>query len=298
MACKLIYFVPVDNELGECVLWEDLTETIWWTDIENKKLFSLAYHSKILETYNLPARLGSFAMIEGGHTFLAGFETGLATYEPITGTLEWLEEIYKEGSGIRLNDGRVDRQGRFWVGAMVENISPENKLEIAASLYQYSGDRILTVRATNLQISNSLCWSPDGTILYFADSPTNIIYAYDMVPETGQIGNKRIFAITEAGVHPDGSCVDADGCVWNAQWGAGQVVRYTPEGRVDYILKIPSSQPTCVSFGGPDLNQLIVTSSKLDMNQADAIKYPHSGSLFIYETPYKGIPETRFKFLT
>lgn len=294
MAINLKKIIPTANILGECVLWDENSELVWWTDIESQLLFSLEYSTEILKIYDLPERLGSFAMIQNSSKFLAAFESGLAIYDPSTQTVDWLETIYKKACGIRLNDGRVDREGRFWVGAMVEEEKKTSALS-RSKLFRYSGNKILSVQQTNIQISNSICFSPDGKVLYFSDSPKNQIYAYDLCSDTGNISNKRVFARTNSGVHPDGSCVDSDGCVWNAQWGAGQVVRYTPMGEIDYVLDVPSLQPTCVSFGGPNLDHLLITSARIGMSEQEKIECPSSGALFIYETPYRGLLENRFK---
>ena len=294
MNLDLIKTLNVANTLGEGVLWDDITETIWWTDIEGKKLFSYRFNTENLQFHELPERLCSFALIEKSSHFLAAFETGLARFDPLTQSLEWIEKIYVKGAGIRLNDGRVDRQGQFWVGGMLEG-GGQNEHPELASLFCYSGKKGLSVKEKGILISNSLSWSPDGLTLYFADSPRNVIFAYDVSFETGDIKNKRIFATTPPGVHPDGSCVDAEGYLWNAQWGAGHVVRYAPNGTIDYVLDIPCPQPTCVSFGGANLDHLIVTSARLDMAPADAITYPRSGDLFIYKTSTRGLKEQRFK---
>lgn len=294
MTFSLVKKLPVANTLGEGVLWNEKTETIWWTDIEDKKLFSYGFSSEVLETYNLPERLGSFAMMKGASRFLAAFETGLAIYDPVAQSVEWLEKIYEKGCGTRMNDGRVDRQGQFWVGAMLEGLS-NDLASPSANLFRFTSNKTLSVHETDIEISNSLCWSPDGTVLYFADSPKNTIYSYDVLPETGDIANKRVFAVTKPGVHPDGACVDSEGHIWNAQWGAGQVVRYKPNGQIDRVLEVPSQQPTCVSFGGPNLNHLIITSARLNLRPEDKEKYPFSGALFIYETSFKGLKEQRFK---
>ena len=293
MTFNLIEKLPISNRLGEGVLWNEETQMVWWTDIEDKKLFSYCLNSQVLDQYEMPERLCSFAFLEESLSFLAAFETGLAIYDPVGRSVRWIESIYKKGCGTRLNDGRVDRQGRFWVGAMIESSRDE---VIPANLFRYAGDGILTVHETEIQISNSLCWSPDGRTLYFADSPKNTIYAFDMDIDKGTINNKRIFATTNQGIHPDGSCVDSEGFLWNAQWGAGQVVRYSPDGDLDLVLKVPSLQPTCVTFGGPELTHLIVTSARLDMNSEEIKNHPLSGGLFIYHTSFKGLAEQRFKF--
>jgi len=287
--------IHISNTLGEGVVWNERTESIWWTDIEGRKLFSYFLPTSILETYDLPQRLGSFAMIEGSSSLLAAFETGLAIYNPKTKSIEWLEHIYAYGSGLRLNDGRVDRQGSFWFGGMVEEDAEHGAISTSANLFKYSSDKGLSVQETGIKISNSLCWSPDGKVMYFADSPKNEIYTYDISSETGEIQNKKVFATTSKGVHPDGSCVDSDGYLWNAQWGAGQVVRYAPDGQIDNVIEVPSSQPTCVSFGGPEMNCLFVTSARLDLTSDEKQKYPQSGDLFIYQTSVRGLKEERFK---
>lgn len=295
MKCKLIKTIPINNILGEGVIWDDITKKIWWTDIESKRLFSYGFFSKEVQSHDLPERLCSFAMIENSSSFLAAFETGLAIFNPLDKSVQWIEEIFKKGCGIRLNDGRVDRFGQFWVGAMVEAKSPNNVTSIAAELFCYSSITGLSIQETNILISNSLCWSPEGMTFYFADSVKNTIYTYDVSKEDCRIKNKRIFVRTAPSVHPDGSCVDSEGCLWNAQWGGGQVIRYTPDGQIDYVLEIPCPQPTCVSFAGPNLDHLVVTSASLGVTIEDKLKYPQCGSLFIFKTNFKGLREKRFK---
>ena len=288
-AVKLVDQIRVQNTLGECVLWNELTGEIWWMDIEEKRLYSSAFTSKEVKTYPLPERLGAFGFIQGRESLICGFESGFAIYSPKTGDVNWLSKTRKDDKNIRLNDGRIDPFGRFWVGEMSENFPKEPVPDTHLFCLERGGK--LSVQEQGQQIANSLAWSHNGRHMYFADSPKHEIYMYDRDETTGYYINKRIFARTIKGTHPDGSCVDAEGFLWNAQWGAGQVVRYSPSGEIDVVLDVPSLQPTCVTFGGPRLDHLIITSAKLG-NKAGLKS--DNGDVFIYETPYKGREENRF----
>lgn len=296
MTITYIKSLQVANILGEGVLWDDIAQIIWWTNIEGIRFFSYNFLTGELLSYPLPERLCSFAMIEDSSLFLGAFETGLAQFDPKKQSIDWIEKIYTKGCGTRLNDGRVGPKGQFWVGAMLEDGGSDVKARIPANLFCFSRKRQLSIKETDIQISNSLSWSLDGSTLYFADSPKNTIYSYDVDPKTDDLTNKRVFAQTAKGVHPDGSCIDAQGFLWNAQWGAGQVVRYAPDGRIDLTLDIPCFQPTCVSFAGEELDYLVVTSARLGITPENKLEHPESGNVFIYKTTFKGLKEKRFRF--
>jgi sugar lactone lactonase YvrE len=112
-----------------------------------------------------------------------------------------------------------------------------------------------------IQVPNSIAFSPDGRTMYFADSPRHKIWAFDYAPDSGLISNERVFAAPHPGF-PDGSCVDADGCLWNAEYGGSRVVRYTPAGKVDRVVAVPAKKPTCCAFGGTRLDTLYITSAE------------------------------------
>lgn len=287
-----IEVVEVGNVLGECILWDDRRQAAWWTDIEQRTLYCYQRGQRKWRQWPTPERLASFGLTTRDDCLVAAFESGFALYEPETTRLEWLARpVFRRGR-MRMNDGRVDRQGRFWAGAMHEQ--DPLKGAPAAKLYCLGTDRRLSEHEKDIHISNALCWSPDGRIMYFADSPSGEIRAYDFDSRRGTISNRRQFAVTRAPGLPDGSTVDTDGCVWNAQWGAGRVVRYTPDGKEAFVLPVPASQPTCVAFGGPSLTQLFVTSARQGLPAPDLAKQPAAGHLFIYETGIRGLPEPRF----
>jgi L-arabinonolactonase len=148
---------------------------------------------------------------------------------------------------------------------------------------------------TGITIPNGLCWSPDGATMYFVDTPTRQIMAYDYDLGTGTPSNGRIFAeVDPTGGWPDGSTVDSEGCLWNAEWDGGRVVRYTPDGKVDRVVTIAARRATCCAFGGPDLKTLYITSAwdRLSMRQRNEV--PESGDLFAIELDVAGLPEASY----
>src|SRR6185503_10507403 len=121
--------------------------------------------------------------------------------------------------------------------------------EPSGALYRIAPDGACERMRSGITVPNSIAWSPDGRVMYFADSPRRKIWAFDFDPASGAMSNERVFAATHPG-YPDGSCVDADGCLWNAEYHGGRVVRYTPAGKIDRVIELPVGNPTCCCFGG------------------------------------------------
>ncbi len=291
---RLIDTITVQNELGEGVIWDHGASKVWWTDIQQSKLYRYDPQSKELEQWDTPERLCCFApranrRNQWSTELVVAFESGFAFYTPATGELQWIETLEKNNPGTRLNDGGTDRQGRLWAGSMVEDSEQATE---KGYLYCLNHDLSVTKTIGGLSIPNSLCWSPDGKTMYHTDTPTRQIKQYDYDCQHGRFSAPRIFTTTNKGCYPDGSTVDAQGFLWNAQWGSNTVVRYSADGNQDLVVDVPASQPSCVAFGGKDLNLLLVTSAwqDLDTRHAD----PEAGNLFIYETEYQGLIESMF----
>jgi L-arabinonolactonase len=287
---ELIDTIRVGNTLGEGVQWDAANQALWWTDIQERRLHRYDWAARQLETFSAPERIGSFGLIGGSKWLIAAFESGIALYEPRGGTTKWLSRPDAELTGVRFNDGRVDRQGRFWAGTMEETEPRSSR----ANLYCVDGNGVAHKRESGVTISNGICWSPDSSRFYFADSPKQMIYAYDFNSATGTIANRREFVRTPEGASPDGANVDAEGFLWSAHWGAGQVVRYTPEGEIDTILEVPASQPTCVAFGGPGLDLLFVTSAREGLSEMELSRQPGAGDVFVYKSGCIGLAENQF----
>jgi sugar lactone lactonase YvrE len=285
---SLVDVVEVGNTLGESVLWDDIGQRIWWTDIQERLLYRYDPVKGVVEKFGLPERLGSFGFVANSDRIIAAFESGFAFYHPESGLLDWVARPEHAAGNVRFNDGRVDRMGRFWAGSMVEGTG-----EPTGKLYCLRNG-IAETHLRGIAICNSVCFSPDARHMYFADSPHCTIHRFDLDPVTGAPGNRQIFARTPPGAYPDGSNVDEEGHVWNAQWGAGRVVRYAPDGSVSGSIELPVTQPTCIAFGNAALDHLFVTTARDELS-ADALSLqPKAGHLLIYRTNIKGNSEPRY----
>lgn len=287
MSIKLIDALTVGNELGEGIIWDHQNSKVWWSDIIQAKLYRYDPESTTLESWDTPERLCCFSPVQDRTELIAAFESGFAFYQPENGDVKWIKKLEQDNPGSRFNDGRTDRQGRFWSGTMIED---ESTAAYRGSLYCLHHDTNVSKPVTQLSIPNSLCWSPDGATVYHTDTPTQTIYQYTFNTETAEFGPPEVFVKTESHCYPDGSIVDAQGFIWNAQWGGSQVVRYAPDGSIDLVVEIPTSQPTCVAFGGKNLDQLFVTSAHADMS----VKESQAGDVFIFQTDTKGMIESPF----
>ena len=287
MTVELLNTIKVGNVLGEGVLWDERRRTVWWTDIESSILFEYDPLQDSLRSWSAPYRVACFGFLEHSERLVVAFDQGVALYDYQSGALEWLVEPGVLPPGVRFNDGKIDPAGRFWVGSMVEDptVAP-----LSGSLYCLDPKAELREHVEKISISNGLCWSPDGTVMYHTDSVTHTIHAYDFDVSRGRLSGRRIFVRTDEAVHPDGSTVDDEGGMWNAQWGGGQVVRYGTDGLTSLIVDLPVRQPTCVAFGGDALDLLFVTSARAGLGDEDLAAQPQAGDLFIFSTSYKGIP--------
>jgi len=277
---ELLFTLEVSNILAEGVQWHIARQQIWWTDIQAAVLYCYTPSSEQLQRFEMPHRVGCFGFIESSDRLIIAFDIGIALYDIESESIEWLAQPESCIEGNRFNDGRIDAQGRFWAGTMVEQAS---NLGQSGSLYRLADDQKCTVMITGLTISNGLCWSPDGRYLYHADSPEHQIYRYHFDISSGEISNKKLFAQTPTHCFPDGSIVDAQGYLWNAQWGGSRVVRYSPAGEIDLIVELPVSQVSCIAIGGPNLDWLIVTSAQHQLTADELTREPQAGNVFVYQ---------------
>jgi sugar lactone lactonase YvrE len=198
-----------------------------------------------------------------------------------TGESRTLVELERDRAGNRCNDAKADPAGRLWVGTM-----STTREAGAAALYRVQADGRATPVIPGTTVSNGIGWSPSGTRMYFADSPTGRIDVLDYDRATGAVRDRRPFAAIDAGI-PDGLTVDAEGAVWIALFGGGQVRRYAPDGTLAAVAELPVDNPTSVTFGGPDLATLYVTSARGD-------GAPLAGAVFALEPGVGGLPVDRF----
>lgn len=278
------------NVHGEGVLWSADHALLMWTDIHGKAFWTFDPVSGATDSYTLPDRLCCFAPRRGEpwHRILGAFAGGFALYDVLTGELRLIATFEAQKLTTRLNDGRTDPVGRFIAGGMDEG-SPMSAI---SSVMLVDTDLTLRPLFDGVACANSTCFSPDGRRMYFADSPKGLIEMFDYDVVAGSVSNRRTLAET-MGV-PDGSCVDAEGYLWNAVWEGYRVERYAPDGRLDQVIDVPVAKPTCCDFGGPDLNTLYITTSRLGSEEALLAREPLSGGLFAYRTNVRGVPGRPF----
>ena len=278
-------------ELGEGATWCARSGRLYWTDIEGKRLSRYDTRDGKHTTWDMPERLACFALCEDERTLLLGLESRLAFFDLEAGAIDSIVEV-EPGVPTRLNDGRCDRQGRFVFGTKYEGAP----MQAIGGFYRLNHD--LTLERLPLPapaISNSIAFSPDGATMYYCDSPTREICACDYGAD-GTIANERSFVVlTDGNGVPDGSTVDAEGGLWNAQWGGERVVRYGADGRETERVKIPTAQPSCVTLGGALLDTLYVTSARAEMNEAELAREPHAGGVFAVRIGRVGLAEPLFQ---
>jgi L-arabinonolactonase len=295
------------NTLGECIIYDDRSKQVLWTDIEGKEFHSLEISTGSHSVIQLPKMLCAFGLREEGPGYLFCWEDGFQLYDVENGValseMSEGEDVNPNKLPTRLNDGRCCPSGkRFICGGFYGEIEG-----MYMKVYKVEGtsdgdDSNLKLKheavADKFQVTNSICWSPDGKTQYLADSPTETIFKYDYCQEKGVLSNRQVFRKLDVGV-PDGSCNDADGNLWNAVWrnGAGQshVQCTNPAGEVIYTVNMPenTSQLTCCCFGGPDLDVLFISSAHVNRDRAVE---QHAGCVYAVKLAgVKGRAETRLR---
>jgi L-arabinonolactonase len=273
--------------LGECPIWEPEERRLYWTDVFGETIYRLASSTGAVEAIPLPCRVNSFGFREGGGLIAANW-TGLSFIDLSDRTVEQFWTLPDEPSGFFLNDGRCDRAGRYWAGSVCSTYDLPG-----ARLYAMGQDRIVRRKSRGLLASNGLAFSPDDSVLYYSDSPTGIIWAFDFDLTDGVATNRRVFAKMQ---RPDGATVDADGCYWAASFGHSEVIRFTPDGKIDRKIELPTSQVSMCAFGGDNLDILFVTTGTFRLTPEQEAAQDLAGAVFaVTGLGTCGLPEPRFK---
>ena len=273
--------------LGESPVWDERTQSLLWVDIRRPAIRRLHAVSGRVDTWPLPELVGAIALTEDEGCWLIAMGDAVSRFDGMSGRIEPVAVLPRRPDGHRFNDGRCDRQGRLFVSTM-HNLTraPEG------TLYRLERGRLLPL-LDGLCIPNSLAFSPDGATMYFADSLRHRIDAHDYDGTAGRFGAARPFAAVQPPGFPDGATVDAEGFVWSAQFKASQIVRYAPDGRIDRVIALPVDKPTCVAFGGADLDVLYITTASQAMTPAEMAAQPLAGALLAMKPGVRGLPEPR-----
>ncbi len=282
---EVVCAVARKNVLGEGPVWDARARRLYWVDIKGRRLEWLEPADGSTGGVDLDRQVTAVAPRLGGPGLVAATETGVGVLDLVTGAYEQRLDPEPDRPHNRANDGNVDLAGRFWFGTM-----DDRERGASGALYRLDPDWTCTRVLDGLGISNTLVCSPDGRTLYVADSLAGTMDSLAIDPVTGAAGERRAFINTRGqGCAPDGSAVDADGYVWNAQWGGARIVRYAPDGRIDRIVPMPVDQPSSCAFGGDDLATLYVTTARKGLSDEALARQPLAGSLLSFRPGVIGL---------
>ena len=280
--------------VGESPLWCARRRQWYWVDIAARTIWRFDPTTGATRCWQTAEMVACIALDEGGD-LVAGMETGIfhLRLNPDDATVDArrLGAPAENMAGMRFNDGRCDRQGRFWSGTMALDMT---QAPAVGNLYRFSADEgISKPVVSNLVTQNGLAWSPDGRTMYLSDSHASrrVVWAFDYDLETGTPSRQRVFVdMTQHPGRPDGAAIDVDGCYWTCANDAGQLHRFTPQGKLDRSVGLPFAKPSMCSFGGDDMTTLLVTSISAGAPGDDAL----AGTVVMLDAGVGGMPERRF----
>jgi sugar lactone lactonase YvrE len=284
----------IECAVGESPLWCARRGHWYWVDIAARQIWRFEPASGATRCWQTAEMVACIALDEAGN-LVAGMESGIFELRLIdaeaTVDARKLATPGESMAGMRFNDGRCDRQGRFWSGTMALDMT---QAPAVGNLYRYSAaEGISTPVVSHLVTQNGLAWSPDGRTMYLSDSHASrrVVWSFDYDADSGVPSRQRVFVdMTQHPGRPDGAAIDVDGCYWTCANDAGQLHRFTPEGKLDRSVRLPFAKPSMCSFGGGDMKTLLVTSISAGAPAADLL----AGAVVMLDAGVAGMPETRF----
>lgn len=276
--------------LGEGSIWDPRARRLWWVDIVGKTLNCFNPATAKSETHPMPSMIGTVVpRREGG--LVVALEDGFHYYDPKTQTLAHIINPEPDRADNRMNDGKCDPAGRLWAGTMHKNGKPE-----AGALYRLEPDGRCEKVLEPVSISNGIVWDSVRETLYYIDTPTRRVDAFDYELTDGSIRNRRpVLRIPESRGFPDGMAIDAEGKLWIAEWGGGCVSCWDPlEGTFIRDVQVPARRVTSCAFGGDALDTLFITTAREGGDPADLERHPASGGVFACQPGATGVPAVPF----
>lgn len=279
-------------KLGECPLWSPEDHRLYWIDIEGRNVHRFDPGTGSDERRTLPGRPGSMVRTATAGRLLIAMETKLVWFDFASGGVEPWIQVEQPGTGNRLNDGRTDPIGRYWVGSMFADVSAGRH---SGHLHRIEADGTVTTVRHEIGVTNGIAFDPERGRMYFADTLCNTVWRYDYDAASGERRNETVFIdFSQFNGSPDGACVDAEGCYWVAAVWAWSVMRFTPDGELDRTIALPVEAPTMPAFGGPDLETLYVTSISTGGSRTPSPNLAHPGSLVAIDTGVSGRVDAPF----
>ncbi len=290
MDAKLI--LDTKAQLGEGPIWNPETNQLYFIDIEARQLHIYTPEVDELRSFPTGERIGTVVPIESGGALVA-LQNGIHSIDLVSGNLTLITNPLDTLKDIRFNDGKCDPVGRFWVGTMHLDAKKG-----AASLYVMNDKHQVRKVLDDVTISNGIAWSLDQQTMYYIDTPTGQVKAFDYDVATGEISAPRIAITIPDGMgSPDGMTIDEEGMLWIGLWGGAAVGRFNPEdGELLQKIEVPALNVTACAFGGERLETLYITTASNDMNEEQRKKYPHAGGLFAIDPGVKGVRANFYKY--
>lgn len=288
MSSRVVVLSQHRCELGEGPSYDPLTDTLYWFDIVHGHLLAQPRGADRTEVHPLGEMASALAVVDAGRQLIAT-ESGLRLREAATGRMSLVVPIEADNPATRSNDGRVHQSGALWIGTMGKN----GERALGAIYWFYRGE--LRRLFAGIGIPNSICFSPDGRIAYYADTATARLMRVDCDPDNGlPVGEPKVFVNHRGGPGDiDGSVVDRDGVLWNAAWGGRAINAYAPNGALVRTVALPVAQPSCPAFFGPDADRLVVTSARQGQTPAQRREDPEGGKTFLIDIAVSGRHEPR-----
>ncbi len=282
--------------LGEGPHFDRETGNLYWVDIVAGQAWRLHVATGTNQHWSCGVPISAVVPRAKGGLMLA-LKDRLEFFDPATGERKCWSAPEGDNPGNRSNEARVDPTGRFWLGTMQNNIGPQGEdlplTQKSGALYRLEADGHFEMVVAPVGVSNTLAWDEQRGRLYFADSMAGTITVFDWDRHDGRLANPQLFARPNEHGVPDGSAIDAEGCLWNARWGGSCIIRYRPDGSIDQIVKVPVTNPTSCVFGGLDLRTLYVTSAWQGLPDGQRERNPLEGALLMAKTDVAGQPCTR-----
>ncbi len=286
---------PAGDRCGEGAVWDADAGAVYWTDINRFLIRRHELESGATHAWFFEEPVVALALTTRPNTLLVALASRIILWRPADDTRTDHGFALEGSPKVRLNDGRASPSGEFWVGSMKNNVNPNGTAgEVApglGKLFRLHADGRTETLLDGLGIANTLCWSPDRTRFYFADTMANRLDAYPYDAETGAIGAPTPHLVDHPRGVPDGSSIDAEGHVWNCRYDGGCIIKVAPDGTVADIVEMPVTNITTCVFGGPDLKTLIVTTAGAGAPEAERL----AGGLFALDVDVPGLPENRVR---
>jgi sugar lactone lactonase YvrE len=288
MANEVVCVLDRGAELGEGTFWDAAAQVLWWVDIWGRAIHRFDPATGRDEAFPTPRDVGCVAVSASGGLVVT-LADGFYFFEPATGGFTPIVDPEADRPETRFNDGKTDRQGRFWSGTLFE--APPQPVRPLGALYRLDPDLSCHRMVEGVAASNGLAFSPDSRTMYFADSQGGFVWLFDFDAATGEIENRRVFIdFRDSDACADGATVDSEGCYWSTMPESGKVCRFDPDGRLMQTIVLPTTIPTCCEFGGPDLDILYVTTARLRK-----LTTPPAGAVFAIDAGVRGLTLPPFK---